>query len=109
MRKSEAWRLSNTPPPQAGISPRARRPFAAPGVADGRVFVADYDSTGDKTPNPGKRSKLTGKERVLCFDARTGKEQWKQEYDCDYDVSYPAGPRCTPTVSGGKVYTLGAM
>src|SRR5262245_21499458 len=83
--------------------------YAGPAVADGRVFVADYDGEGDKKPDPGKRSKLKGKERVLCFDARTGKELWKQEYDCDYEVSYPAGPRCTPTVSGGKVYTLGAM
>ena len=46
--------------------------------------------------------------RVLCLDATTGKQIWKHEYECKYKISYPAGPRCTPTVSGGKVYTLGA-
>jgi AraC-like DNA-binding protein len=37
-----------------------------------------------------------------------GKLLWKHEYGCPYSVSYPAGPRATPLVSGGKVYTLGA-
>src|SRR5438477_3125122 len=54
-------------------------------------------------------SKREGKERVLCLDAKTGKEIWKHEYDCPYAVSYASGPRCTPTVAGGKVYTLGTM
>jgi outer membrane protein assembly factor BamB len=31
------------------------------------------------------------------------------EYPCVYDVSYPSGPRCTPTVDGDYLYTLGAM
>jgi outer membrane protein assembly factor BamB len=84
--------------------------YAGPAVADGRVFLFDYDTTGNRnTDNAGGRTKLTGKERVLCLDAVTGKELWKHEYDCEYHIGYPAGPRCTPTVSGGKVYTLGAM
>src|SRR5438874_1748150 len=41
--------------------------FAGPAVADGRVYVADYVTSGDKTPNPGNRNKLDGKERVLSF------------------------------------------
>ena len=50
----------------------------------------------------------TGKERVLCLNETDGKILWKHEYDCPYAMAYAAGPRATPTVSGGKVYTLGA-
>lgn len=84
--------------------------FAGPAVAGGKVYVADYaKASGDAKPTPTKRNNLVGQERILCLDARTGAELWKHEYDCDYTISYPAGPRCTPTVDEGKVYCLGAM
>jgi outer membrane protein assembly factor BamB len=85
--------------------------YAGPAVAGGRVYLMDYVATeGDRSkPAPTIRNKLQGRERVLCFSAADGQPAWKQEYDCPYDVSYAAGPRCTPTVSGGKVYTLGTM
>jgi outer membrane protein assembly factor BamB len=84
--------------------------FAGPAVANGKVYVTDYErSSGDEKPAPTKRNELKGKERVLCLDAKTGNEIWKHAYDCNYAISYPAGPRCTPTVDNGKVYTLGAM
>lgn len=83
--------------------------YAGPAVGGGRVFVTDYvRSSGEAKNDPGARADLKGRERVLCFDAATGKELWKFAYDCPYKISYPAGPRATPTVSGGKVYTLGA-
>jgi outer membrane protein assembly factor BamB len=83
--------------------------YAGPAVAGGRVFVTDYVTDGKRVNHPAVRAELKGSERVLCFDAGTGKPLWKHEYDCPYKVSYPAGPRCTPTVHDGKVYTLGAM
>ena len=58
---------------------------------------------------PSARQKVPGNERVLCLDATSGNILWKHEYDCPYEVSYPAGPRTTPVVAGGKVYTLGTM
>src|SRR5438105_266111 len=86
--------------------------FAGPAVAAGKVYVTDKIlKPGAKDPtNPFDfRTATPAAERVLCLDAKTGKEVWKHEYDCPYQVSYQAGPRCTPTVSGGKVYTLGTM
>ena len=84
--------------------------YSGPAVAGGKVFVLDYQkASGDATNNPAKPAVLTGRERVVCLDAKTGKELWAFAYDCPYKVSYPAGPRCTPTVSGGTVYALGAM
>ncbi len=83
--------------------------YAGPAVADGRIYLMDYlRESGEMTNNPGKRDKLTGKERVLCLDAKTGTPIWKHEYAREYNLSYPGGPRCTPTVVGGKVYALGA-
>src|SRR5262249_26871576 len=42
-------------------------------------------------------------------NAKTGKVVWKHEYECPYRMTYGSGPRCTPVVRDGKVYTLGAM
>jgi outer membrane protein assembly factor BamB len=83
--------------------------YAGPAVADGRVYVFDYArSEGEVTNNPGKRDKLKGKERIRCLAVADGKPLWEYSYDCPYEISYSSGPRCTPTVQDGKVYTLGA-
>jgi outer membrane protein assembly factor BamB len=85
-----------------------RTGYAGPAVAAGRVFVSDYETDGDTSGDPSRRASLSGRERVLCFDAATGKEIWRHAYNCTYHISYPSGPRCTPTVDGDRVYTLGA-
>jgi len=49
-------------------------------------------------------------ERVLCLDAATGKPLWQHAYAAVYkDLSYGNGPRSTPAVFDGRVYTLGAV
>ncbi len=63
---------------------------------------------GDAKVDNFERKALAGQERVLCLDAKTGKEIWKHEYPVTYAISYPAGPRCTPIVDAGRLYTLGA-
>jgi outer membrane protein assembly factor BamB len=84
--------------------------YAGPAVADGRVYVTDrVVAEGAKAPaSPFDRGNIAGKERVLCLNEADGKILWKHEYDCPYTVSYPLGPRTTPVVHEGKVYTLGA-
>lgn len=70
--------------------------YAGPAVAEGRVFVTDRQRDGRT-------------ERVLCLDAETGEVLWQHKYAARYTVSYPAGPRATPVVDEGRVYTIGAM
>ncbi|MDA1038659.1 MAG: PQQ-like beta-propeller repeat protein, partial [Planctomycetota bacterium] len=83
--------------------------YSGPAVANGRVYLTDYDRPAGPLANaPNDRTQLAGRERVLCFEATTGKLLWKHEYDCPYAISYASGPRCTPTVADGKVYALGA-
>jgi outer membrane protein assembly factor BamB len=100
--------------PEEGLAVNWRAPvasgYAGPAVAEGRIYLMDYMCTsGDVANSAGRRNKLEGQERVLCLNADDGSVVWKHEYDCRYEVSYPGGPRATPTVTGGKVYTLGAM
>ncbi|MFN0197064.1 MAG: PQQ-binding-like beta-propeller repeat protein [Planctomycetaceae bacterium] len=87
--------------PKKGLLPRVwstpiSEGYSGPAVANGRVFITD---------------RLTDKnlERVFCLNAETGEIIWKHEYPCVYEVSYPAGPRSTPVVDDGRVYTVGAM
>ncbi|MGL4553155.1 MAG: PQQ-binding-like beta-propeller repeat protein [Gemmataceae bacterium] len=85
--------------------------YSGPAVVGPHVFVMDRVRATDKDGKPARptRDGIPGKERVTCLDAATGKEVWRHEYERPYRVSYGSGPRATPTVTGGKVYALGAM
>jgi outer membrane protein assembly factor BamB len=49
------------------------------------------------------------KEAVVCYDADTGKERWKYEYDTHFSEAMGGnGPRTNPTILDGDVYSLGA-
>lgn len=97
--------------PQDGAKILWRTPvglgYSGPAVVNGKVYVFDYTiknggSAGGKAPH------LQGDERLLCLNAADGQQLWEYKYACEYNISYPNGPRATPTVSGGKVYALGA-
>lgn len=99
--------------PKSGLTVKWRAPvglgYSGPAVAGGRVYLTDYiKESGDTTNNPGERKVLTGRERVLCLNEADGKPIWEHSDAVTYKISYPSGPRVTPTIAGGKVYTLGA-
>src|SRR5437660_4596608 len=100
--------------PDSGLKFRWRVPigggYSGPAVANGRVYVMDRQLIKGAT-NPANafaRGEIPGRERILCLNETDGKIIWEHAYDCAYTVSYPAGPRTTPSVHDGKVYTLGA-
>jgi outer membrane protein assembly factor BamB len=100
--------------PAGGPKVRWRTPtgsgYAGPAVSGNRVYLTDYTpKAGSKPTMNMSRGRMPGVERVLCLDDATGTVVWKHEYDCDYAISFPAGPRATPVVADGKVYALGAM
>ena len=67
-------------------------------VSGGRVCVMD------------RQRKPNDVERVVCLDAVSGEQLWSHSWPADYSgVSYDNGPRSTPTIFQGRVYTLGAV
>jgi hypothetical protein len=90
--------------------------YSGPAVVGERVFVMDRQLPADNVPPPIKeggdplKGIGEGKERILCLSAKDGKTLWFHEYNCKYSkIAYPSGPRVTPTVDDGLVFTLGAM
>lgn len=78
--------------------------FAGPAVADGRVFVTDWEL------DPESRT-LDGTERAIALDEQTGEVLWTREWPTTYRMlmgSYAVGPRATPTVDGDRLYVVGA-
>lgn len=76
--------------------------FGSISVAEGRVYVMGNTGTRDD------RDDSTDRDVVYCFDANSGEVLWSHSYLARLDDrNYEGGPSCTPTVAGGKVYTLG--
>lgn len=49
-------------------------------------------------------------ERVVCLDLTTGTQRWQHVYPAAYGkLDYGKGPRTTPTVQAGRVYSIGAV
>ncbi|MHC5082440.1 MAG: outer membrane protein assembly factor BamB family protein [Planctomycetota bacterium] len=72
--------------------------YSGPTVANGRVYVTDRITEPEQ------------KERVLCFDAMSGKSIWTHSYPCKYKkVGYPDGPRTSVLIQHNKAYSLGTM
>jgi outer membrane protein assembly factor BamB len=70
---------------------------SSPLVADGRVYL--HTRQGDQ-------------ETVAAFDLASGKTLWSQRYPAPLKVdpaasSHGPGPKSTPTLSNGKLYTFG--
>ena len=69
---------------------------SSPVVSGGRAFVLSR----------------VGEEEVLtAFDVQTGKQAWQQRYRASYEVnpaaeSHGKGPKATPAVGGGRIFTL---
>ncbi|MCY4058649.1 MAG: PQQ-binding-like beta-propeller repeat protein [Gammaproteobacteria bacterium] len=55
--------------------------------------------------------RLESRERVECLEAQTGRPLWQYDYPTGYrdDFGFDGGPRATPSVWEGKVYTFGAQ
>ena len=93
--------------PAEGLEVKWRTPvkggFAGPVVADGRVFVLDFDFL------PETRV-MDGTERILALDEETGEVLWTHSWETAYrnlQLSYATGPRAAPTVAGDHVYVQG--
>jgi outer membrane protein assembly factor BamB len=70
---------------------------SSPVVSNGRIY---------------QFSRLGENEMLIAVDPATGKTLWKQSYDAPYTMSQAAlahgkGPKSTPVVDGGHIYTLG--
>ena len=70
--------------------------FSAPVVKGGRLILFH---------------RVDNRERVDAVDAGTGELLWSYDYATAYrdDFGFDEGPRATPTVAGGRVFTFGAQ
>ena len=48
-------------------------------------------------------------EVVVCYDRATGVQRWEFAYDAFWQDRMGNGPRSTPTIHDGRIYTVGGM
>src|ERR1017187_2933899 len=66
--------------------------FSSLSVSQGRVYTM---------------GNTTNQDTIWCFDANTGKPLWHHSYAAQLSPQwYEGGPASTPTVDGGRVFTI---
>jgi outer membrane protein assembly factor BamB len=89
---ADAWPAGG---PKVLWSTNVGQGFSAPVVAGGSLVL--FHRVGNEAV-------------IQCLDAGMGKSKWTAKYPTDYrdDFGFDEGPRATPTISDGRVYTFGA-
>ncbi len=91
--------------PAAGLFPKWKVPvglgYSSPIIAHGKLYLSDLVV-----------ERPIVHERVLCLDARTGKQLWKAEQDASapdwfFNPEQMRGPGSTPIIHDGRVYAIG--
>ena len=96
----ETGLIEKFPAPRIALRWRAKisSGYSGPTVAAGRVYLTDRQAQPKQV------------ERILCFDANTGRPLWTHSYPAVYArVGYPAGPRASVSVHDGRAYALGTL
>jgi len=86
---SEAWKPERLARPKALFQVQVGEGVCSLAIVAGRLYTLG---------NQG------GQDVVSCLDAKTGKSLWRHVYRCPVGNFW--GPRATPTVDSGIVYTL---
>ena len=85
----------------------------SPVLSGGILYTLGWTGAHPGRPSGGQNPE--GTDTVFAFDARTGKELWRQTYACRYqgrvrngDLSQYGGPSATPTIdaAGDRLFTL---
>ncbi len=89
---AESWPKEG---PQILWQKKVGQGFSGPVVANGKLILFH---------------RLDNREVVECLDAFTGKQLWAHDYPTAYrdDFGFDEGPRATPAIAEGHVYTVGA-
>ncbi|HLY10028.1 MAG TPA: PQQ-binding-like beta-propeller repeat protein [Planctomycetota bacterium] len=86
---SEAWKPESLTRPKMLFHVQVGEGVCSMAIVAGRLYTAG---------NQG------GQDVISCLDAKTGKPLWRHVYRCPVGNFW--GPRATPTVDGGIVFTL---
>jgi outer membrane protein assembly factor BamB len=98
-RNGKAPEVELQPWPESGLKKVWSLPvgqgFSGPVVADGKLILFH---------------RVSNKEVVDCMDAKTSSNIWSYAYPTQYrdDFGFEEGPRATPAIQGGSVYSYGA-
>jgi len=81
--------------PPVVLQKKVGQGFSGPVVAPGKVILFH---------------RVENKEIVECLEAQTGKSLWSSGYPTAYrdDFGFDEGPRATPAIADGRVFTYGA-
>jgi outer membrane protein assembly factor BamB len=98
-------------PRRDGISLETGLNFSWPGSGPKMLWEAPASEGYSGFAVAGGRAYLIlqeqGNEAVVCWDAVTGEEKWRVRYPAHFTNMQGSGPRSTPTIDDGRVYTVG--